>query len=156
MTAFRCFEMAVELAWLALRGSCGLECVRVELQQSGKMLRDIGPVVAAGIKMELVGNTARGEQLVEILRAGFEAVVIFGAAVEVDFQTCENGGARDGDGIVLLPESRIERHAESAAENAEPGGLTRIAHLQGGELLDERGAMRAHGAKKRWMGKGQV
>lgn len=57
------------------------------------MFGEVGGVMAAGIEMEFVGDAAGGEDFVEGGGAGVEAVVILVAAVEIDFEAGEVGGA---------------------------------------------------------------
>jgi len=88
------------------------------LERGGEMLGEVGGIVAAGIEMEFVGDVARGENFVESGGAGVEAVVVIVAAVEIDFQAGEIGGAGKDEGAVLVPENGIGRIAEDAAEYA--------------------------------------
>ena len=57
---------------------------------------EVDVVVAAGIEMELVRDVAGGEDFVEGGGAGFKTVVVFVAAIEINFQAGEIGGARKG------------------------------------------------------------
>ncbi len=77
------------------------------------MLREVGPIVPAGIEMKFVGDSARGEQIVKRLRAYVEAVFILGAAIEIDFKTRgARSGTRERERVVARPKSRVERRAE--------------------------------------------
>ena len=82
------------------------------------MVGEVGGVVAAGVEVEFVGDVAGGEDFVESSGAGVESVVVVVAAVEIDFEAGEIGGAGEDDGAVLVPENRIGRIAENAAEYA--------------------------------------
>lgn len=110
---------------------------------------EVGPVVAAGIEMEFVGNFAGSEDFVESDSAGFEPEVVFGAAVEIDFQAGERSGAAESKRAVAFPEGRIGRQAEDAAENAgaASGRGAAISGEEGGKFFDECGAMGAYGRK---------
>ena len=85
------------------------------------MLGKVGGIVAAGVEMEFVGDVARGEDFVEGGGAGVEAVVVVVAAVEIDFEAGEIGGAGEDERAVLIPEGGIGRIAEDAAEDAGSG-----------------------------------
>jgi len=73
------------------------------------MLRDVDPVVTAGVEVELMGNATRVKYFVQGGGADFETKIVFGAAIKVDPQSGEVRGARDGQRVVLFPEDGIER-----------------------------------------------
>jgi hypothetical protein len=141
-------------AWL--KGMRLQEEVRGELQGGGDVGGEVLVVVAAGVEMELVGDVAGGKDFVESGGAGFEAVVVLIAAIEINFQAREIGGAGKGEWAVLLPEGGVERTAEDFAEDA----IARSGRSGGGDggrdFIDERGAVRADGSKKLRMVEGQV
>lgn len=120
------------------------------------MLGHIDPVVAAGVEMEFVGNAARAERFVQGYGAGVETEVIFRAAIKIDMQSGETRGSRDGQRIILFPESGIERRAENIAENPRPGRLARIGNGNRGKLFQQSRTMGAHGAEELRMAEGQV
>src|SRR5579885_1648644 len=72
----------------------GWKCPGVEGERSGKVRGEVSPVVAARIEMEFMSDAAGSEDLVESDRARVEAEVILIAAIEVDFEPGEIGGAR--------------------------------------------------------------
>jgi len=80
------------------------------------MFGEVDGIVAAGIEMKFVRDVARGEDFVEGGGAGVEAVVVVVAAVEINFEAGEVGGAGQDEGAVLVPENGIRRVAEDAAE----------------------------------------
>jgi len=61
---------------------------------------EVGVVVAAGIEVEFVGDVAGDEDFVEGSGAGFEAVVVLIAAIEIDFQADEVCGAGQSERTV--------------------------------------------------------
>ena len=61
------------------------EQVGVELERCGDVGGEVGGVVAAGVDVEFMGNVAGGEDFVERGGAGFEAIVVLGAAIEINF-----------------------------------------------------------------------
>ena len=77
-------------------------------------------IVAAGIDVKLVGNTARVEQLMQLLRSLLESVVVVVAHVEVDLHAlefsrrCNFGKIED---IVALEVGAIDRIAEDVAHH---------------------------------------
>ena len=66
--------------------------MRLKFERRRKMLREIRPVVAAGIQMKLVGDFARVEQIMKRLRAHVEAVLVLGAAIKINFQSRSDAG----------------------------------------------------------------
>lgn len=62
------------------------KCMGDELQQSREVAGEVGPVVAAGVEVKFVGNVARGEQFIEGRGTDIEAVIVFRAAIEINFQ----------------------------------------------------------------------
>jgi len=105
--------------------------------------------------MEFVRDAARGENFVEGGGAGVEAVVVVVAAVEIDFQAGEIGGAGEDEGAVLVPENGIGGIAEDAAEYARAGRSGRGAE-ETGKFFDERGAVCADGAEELRVAKGKM
>ena len=103
----------------------------------GKVLR----VVAAGVQVVLVRDVARGEDAVQGGGADVKAVIIAIAAIEVNLEAGEIGGARQGDGTVAIPKGRIRRSAKDLAENPGARGIRGRAE-KFGKLLDQSGAVR--------------
>jgi hypothetical protein len=149
--AERCYAVIAEAVVLSLRAHCRDGVLRKELRmerEGGFEVRgEVGPVVAAGIEMEFVGNSAGDEDFVESGGAGVEPVIVFGAAVEIDFQSRESSGAAESERAVALPKGRIGRQAEDAAEDASAAGSrgAAISGEEGGKFFDEGGAMSAYG-----------
>jgi hypothetical protein len=119
---------------------------------------EVGPIVTAGIEMEFVGDFAGGEDFVESGGAGFEAEIVFGTAVEIDFHTREQSSAGERERAVALPERRIGREAENAAEEA---GTSRSWHApisgeEGGKFFDEGCAVGADRRKQLRMSEGEM
>ena len=85
------------------------EYPEMKLEQSGQMFCHVDPVVTAGVEVELVGNVARAKHFVQSYGAGIETKIVFGAAIKVDPQSGETGGARDDQGVVVFPEDGVER-----------------------------------------------
>jgi len=71
-------------------------------------------------------------------------------------QSGETRGSRDGQRIILFPESRIERRAENIAENARPDRLAIIGNGNRGKLFQQSRTMGAHGAEEFRMAEGQM
>src|SRR5260370_5416954 len=71
-------------------------------------------------------------------------------------QSGETRGSRDGQRIILFPESRIERRAENIAENARPDRLAIIGNGNRGKLFQQGSAVGAHGAEEFRMAEGQM
>ena len=113
------------------------------------MCGEVGPVVAAGIEMEFVGDFAGSEDFVESDSAGVEPEIIFGAAVEIDFQAGERSGAGESKRAVALPKGGIGWQAEDAAEDAGAAGSggAAVSGEEDGKFFDERGAVGADGRK---------
>ena len=119
---------------------------------------EVGPIVTTGIEMEFVGDFAGGEDFVESGGAGFEAEIVFGATVEIDFHTRERSSAGKGERAVAFPERRIGREAENAAEEA---GTSRSWHApisgeEGGKFFDEGSAVGADRRKQLRMSEGEM
>jgi hypothetical protein len=57
----------------------------VELEGCREVGGEVGGVVAPGVDVEFVGDVAGGEDFVERGGAGFEAIVVLGAAIEINF-----------------------------------------------------------------------
>src|SRR5690242_17270418 len=108
------------------------------------MLGEVGFVVAAGVQMKFVRDAARGQQLMERLRAHVETVVVLGAAIEID---AHPGGAweiaNDGERAVALPEGGIEWIAERSAQGEGERVLLCAGHLNARQVGNQCGAMRA-------------
>lgn len=108
--------------------------------------------------MILVRDFARGEDFVEGGSSGVEAEVVFGAAVEIDFEAGEPRSAGQSERAVALPKRCVGRETEDAAEDA--GTRARrsatIAGKEERKLFDERGAVRAYGREKLGMREGQM
>ena len=117
---------------------------------------EVGVVVATGIEMEFVRDVARGEDFVEGGGAGFEAVVVLVAAIEINFQAGEIGGAGNGERTVLLPESGIEGIAEDPTEDAGSGRRRSSGGGEGWKFVDDGGAVSADGRKELGMAEGEM
>ncbi len=128
----------------------------MELEGGEKVVGEVGRVVAAGVEVEFVGDVAGGEDFVEGGGAGVEAVVVVVAAVEIDFEAGEIGGAGEDDGAVAVPESGIGRIAEDASEYARAGRAGRRGAEEAGKLFDESGAVGADGAEELRMTEGEM
>ena len=116
---------------------------------------EVGGIVTAWVDVEFVGDVAGGEGLVERGGAGFEAVVVLRAAIEINFQAGEIGGAGESDGAVAIPEGGVGRKSEDAAENAgarRGGGVVE----ESGEGVHERGAVGADGGEELGMTEGEM
>ena len=79
------------LPWRSLTERSG-----VELERCRQIGYEIGPIMAAGVNMELVAQMARFERPVQRLRTGIEAVVVLRAAVEIDRHLAEVRRPRHG------------------------------------------------------------
>ena len=119
------------------------------------MVGEVGGVVAAGKEVEFVGDVAGGEDFVEGGGAGLETVVVLIAAIEIDFEGGEIGGAGEDEGAVAVPESGIGGIAEDAAEDASAGRTGRGAE-KARKFFDERGAVGADGAEELRMAEGEM
>jgi len=125
------------------------------LEGSGEVFGEVGGVVAAGVDVKLVGDVSRGEDFVEGGGAGFEAVVVLVATIEIDFEAGKISGTGKNDGAVAIPESGIGRIAEDRAEDAGARRAGRGAE-EVGEFFDKRGAVCADGAEELRMAKSEV
>ena len=83
------------------------------------MLGEIGGIVPAGIEMKFVRDVARRKGFVERRRAGFEAVVVAIAAVEVDLQAHQIGRVCQRNRTIAIPESGIGRRPAQGRASAE-------------------------------------
>jgi len=126
----------------------------VEGKRSGEVGSEVGPIVAARIKVEFVWDMAGGEDLVEGGGAGIETKIVLIAAIEIDFEAVKIGGAGEGERAVAIPESGIGRRAEGAAEN--PGARRSGAGDEVGEFFDQRGTVGADGGEEFGMAKGEM
>jgi hypothetical protein len=117
---------------------------------------EVGVVVAAGIEMEFVRDVARGKDFVEGGGAGFEAVVVLVAAIEINFQAGEIGGAGTSERTVLLPESGIEGIAEDTSKDAGSGRRRRSGGGESWKLVDDGGAVGADGREELGMAEGEM
>src|SRR5690348_17529214 len=98
--------------------------------------------------MKFVGDAAGSEEFVERLRSDVKTVVVFGAAIEIDVHAHGSRAiADDGEWAVALPEGRIERVTESAAQGERDRVLLSAGHLDSRQLGNQRGAVRADRAK---------
>jgi len=70
--------------------------------------------------MELMGDMARSEQLVQGGRARIEGVLIFRATIEIDLQSGKIRRVCDRQRIVLIPVRGIEWRAKGIAEKSQP------------------------------------
>ncbi len=113
-------------------------------------------VVSARVQMELVKDVTAGQDLVEGRGAGFEAVVVLVATVEIDLQTRESSSAGERERAILLPESGVEGTAENSAEDAIAGSKRSGGGDGRRDFVDERGAVCARGRKKLRVAKRQV
>src|SRR6266702_5151496 len=98
--------------------------------------------------MKFVRDAARGEDFVEGGGAGVEAVVVVLAAVEIDFEAGEIGGAGEDERAVEVPEDGIGGIAENAAEYAGARRTGRRSAEKAGKFFDKRGAVGTDGADK--------
>jgi hypothetical protein len=119
----------------------------VERERGVEVCGKVGPVVAAGIEMELVGDFAGNEDFVESHSAGVEPEIVFGAAIEIDFQAGKRSGASESEWAVALPKGGIGWQAEDAAEDAGTAGSggAAISGEEDGKFFDEGGAVGADG-----------
>src|SRR5208282_299236 len=65
----------------------------LKLHHLAEVADDELPIVASRIDVELVGDAARRQQLVQLLGSLFEAVVIVVADVEIDFHALQRRSA---------------------------------------------------------------
>ena len=77
------------------------------------------------------------------------------AAIEIDFEAGEIGGAGEDEGAVAVPESGIGGIAEDAAEDAGARRTGRGAE-EAGKFFDERGAVGADRAEELRMAEGEM
>src|SRR5579863_3662336 len=113
------------------------------------MLGEVGPVVAAGIKMEFMRDAAGEEKLLECFDAAIEAIVVGGAAVEINAQVVRAGmSADDGERALAGPIGGIEGRAEGGAEKTRDGDFLSAGDVGARRILDECGAVRADGAEE--------
>ena len=106
---------------------------------------EVGVVMAAGVKVEFVGDMSSSEDFVEGGGASFEAEVVLIAEIEINFQASEICGTGESERAVLLPVGRINRIAEDTAEDA---SARRGSGGKGWNFLDEGGAVGADAGKK--------
>jgi len=128
----------------------------MELQGGGDVFGKVDGIVAAGIDVEFMRDVARGKDLIESAGAGVEAVVVFVAAVEIDFEAGELRGAGEDDGIIAVPKRGIGRIAEDGTEDARAWRTGGRAAEEAGESFDERGAVGADGAEELRMAEGEM
>jgi hypothetical protein len=119
---------------------------------------EVGPVVAAGVELEFVGDAAGAENFVEGAGAGVEAEIVFAAAIEIDSQAGKRASARESERAVALPERGIWGIAEDAAEDtSSPGsGSAAVAGEEHRKFFDEGGAVGADGAEELWAAEGEM
>jgi len=100
--------------------------------------------------MKFVRDFAGAENFVESDGAGVEAEIILGTAIEIDFHAGERSRAGQRKRTVALPELRIGRRAEDAAENsrATRAGGTAISRKEYGKFFNERRAVGADGREQ--------
>src|SRR5579864_4245030 len=116
----------------------------LKAQRIGKMRGKIGPIVAAGIEMKLMGNAPGVENIVKGLSAGIEPVIILGAAVEVDFHSRKIRGSGDSERVIAVPKQAIRGGAENVSQKPQASQFERIAHGDGGQAFHQRGALSAY------------
>src|SRR5215472_8508644 len=102
-----------------------------------------------------MGDVARGKDFVEGSIAGVESVVVLIAAVEIDFQSRQIGGARESERAIAVPKHRVRGAAEHAAEKSRARRI-RSASKVHRQFLDQRGAVRAHRNEKLRMAESEV
>ena len=71
-----------------------------------------------GVNVEFVGDAARGQQLVQLLRSLLEAEVVIVADIEINLHALETGhavGASEVEDVVALEVDAIEGRAEDIA-----------------------------------------
>ena len=90
----------------------------MESQRCGDVGGEVGGVVAPGVDVEFVRDSASREDLVEGGSAGLKTVIVLIAAIEVNLQARQFGGTRKLKGAVCIPENRVRRNAENSAENS--------------------------------------
>src|SRR6202041_2115742 len=96
-----------------IRGTRQTKRMRLKLKRSGKVVSEIIPIVPAGIKMKLMHNAARRQQLVELLVALIEPKFIIGAAIEINLQSCRPRLIlHNRKRTFVYPERRIQWGAE--------------------------------------------
>src|ERR1700678_2210943 len=71
-----------------IRGTRQTKLMRLKLKRRGEVLSAILPIVPARIKVKLMHNAARRQQLVELLVALIEPKFIISAAIEINLQSC--------------------------------------------------------------------
>src|SRR6516162_9274777 len=120
---------------------------RRELERSRQVLAEVARIMPSGIEVILMGNVARGKDFVEGSIAGVESVVVLIAAVEIDFQSRQIGGARESERAIAVPKHRVRGAAEHAAEKSRARRI-RSASKVHRQFLDQRGAVRAHRNEK--------
>src|SRR5271168_3743866 len=81
--------------------------LRVEFQRIRNVRSKISVVMPPGIKMKLMRDVPRSENLVQRRRAGLESVIVLIPTIKVNLQSGKIRGARNGDRTVLLPKRRI-------------------------------------------------
>jgi hypothetical protein len=151
-------EGEVYFASGAVGENCSGKKRGVEGEGGFEVSGEIGPIVAAGIKMEFVGDFAGGEDFVESGGAGFEAEIVFGAAIEINFHAGERRRAGKNERAVAPPEGRIGRLAENAAEEAgtASSGRVVVSGEESGKFLDEGRTVGADGGEQFGMMEGEM
>lgn len=109
----------------------------------GKIL----PIVAAGVEVEFVRDSARRQQIVKLLRTRVEAVFIGSAAIEIDLEPGGAAVSRQREGSIALPEGAVRGRAECGPHHAHHRRLPGIGNRNGGKFFQERGAVHTDGAE---------
>ena len=108
--------------------------------------------------MEFVRDFAGGEDFVEGNSAGVESEIVFGTAVEIDTQARKRSAAGESEWAVAVPEGKVWRQAEDAAEEAGTAGSgdAAIAGEKDGQFFDKSRAVGADGRKQFGMSEGEM
>src|SRR5487761_1321057 len=109
-----CREIPALLCVLSRRSET--KGARMKFEGRRQVRREIPPIVAAGIEMEFVRDSAGCEHVVEGLRSLFEAVIVLLAAVEINLEAGQMRRARQGNRIISPPKGGIGWRAESGEE----------------------------------------
>ena len=115
-------------------------------------------VVSAGIDVELVGNAAGLQQLVQRLRALLEAIVVIVADIEINLHALEAGGRiilGEVEDVVAIEIPAIEGRAVDVAQEA-PGRAWRAGSKIVRQLRNKRGHLRADRGKLVRISEGQT
>ena len=76
----------------------------MKAQRIGQMPGKIRPIVSARVEVKFMSDAAGDEQIMKRLSARFKPVIVFRAAIKIDFHPRELCCARDGERIIAVPE----------------------------------------------------